>query len=134
MHLYQRKSRWPRTVILSSLALALVLLLSVSLLNQAGARVSAEQMTTLENALRRAAVTCYALEGRYPATLAYLTEHYGVVIDEERFVVSYNTFGRNIMPDIEVRPIGGGDGDEIIMAEDIEAGPFEGDGGTEDAF
>jgi hypothetical protein len=114
MRLYQRKSKWPRTVIITSLALALVILLSVALLNQAGKRVGAEQLTTLENALRRASVTCYALEGRYPATLEYLAENYGVVIDEERFIVSYSTFGRNIMPDIEVRPIGGsGDkGDE----------------------
>lgn len=116
MRLYQRKSRWPRTVILSSLALALVVVLSVSLLNQAGDRVSAQQLATLENALRRASVTCYALEGHYPATLDYLCENYGVVVDDERFVVSYSTFGRNIMPDIEVRPIGDG-GNDIIHAE-----------------
>lgn len=34
--------------------------------------------------------------------LAYLEEHYGVQIDEERFTVSYVVFGSNLMPDITV--------------------------------
>ena len=44
----------------------------------------------------------YAAEGVYPPDLAYLEEHYGVQIDEERFTVSYVVFGSNLMPDITV--------------------------------
>ena len=47
-------------------------------------------------------VACYAAEGVYPPDLAYLEEHYGVQIDEERFTVSYVVFGSNLMPDITV--------------------------------
>ncbi|MCL2544893.1 MAG: hypothetical protein FWE77_03125 [Clostridia bacterium] len=141
MRLYQRNSRWPRTLFLSALGLALIVLLSVSLLNQAEERVQGEQQAILESALRRASVTCYALEGRYPATLDYLIEHYGVVIDEGRFVVFYNVFARNVMPDIQVNPIGSGHGipalgvemdyfdidyfDMDFEADFIEAGFFE---------
>ena len=56
----------------------------------------------LEEALRRAAVVCFATEGRYPPSLAYLTEHYGVQIDHSRYVVSYTVFAENLMPDITV--------------------------------
>ena len=56
----------------------------------------------LETALRRAAVACYAAEGVYPPTLDYLTEHYGVQIEEDRYTVFYDIFADNLMPDITV--------------------------------
>lgn len=56
----------------------------------------------LESALRRAAAACYAAEGVYPPTLDYLTEHYGVQIEEERYTVFYEIFADNLMPDITV--------------------------------
>ena len=65
-----------------------------------------ESKRQLEDALRRSCVACYAAEGVYPPDLAYLEEHYGVQIDEERFTVSYVVFGSNLMPDITVREPG----------------------------
>ena len=61
-----------------------------------------EAMQQLEESLRRSAVACYAAEGVYPPDLAYLEEHYGVQIDEKRFVVYYDAFASNMMPDITV--------------------------------
>ena len=46
----------------------------------------------LEDALRRAAVACYAAEGIYPPDAEYMAEHYGVQIDEERYTVFYEIF------------------------------------------
>lgn len=56
----------------------------------------------LEEAVRRAAVSCYASEGFYPPSLAYLQEHYGIQVDEERYYVFYEIFAENLMPDITV--------------------------------
>ena len=56
----------------------------------------------LEIALRRAAVTCYAVEGIYPPNLNYLTEHYGVQIETSCYTVYYDVFADNLMPDITV--------------------------------
>ena len=61
-----------------------------------------EDKQQLETALRRAAVACYAAEGIYPPDLAYLEEHYGIQINEARYVVSYEAIGSNLMPDITV--------------------------------
>jgi hypothetical protein len=55
----------------------------------------------LEDALRRAAVACYAAEGVYPPTLDYLTDHYGVQV-EGRYIVFYEIFANNLMPEITV--------------------------------
>lgn len=59
-----------------------------------------------EEAIRKAMITCYAVEGFYPASLDYLYEHYGVAADE-RFVVEYEVLGGNIMPQVTVILRGG---------------------------
>jgi hypothetical protein len=64
-----------------------------------------EQLEMLKNNIRRAIVSCYAVEGSYPESMEYITEHYGVVIDDEKFFVYYNIFGSNIMPDFDVLPV-----------------------------
>ena len=61
-----------------------------------------EDKRRLEETLRRSCVACYAAEGAYPPGLAYLSEHYGVLIDEERYTVCYTAIGENLMPDITV--------------------------------
>ena len=63
---------------------------------------SQEDKRRLEDVLRRAAVACYAAEGRYPESLEYLQEHYGVQIDSRHFTVSYMPIAENLMPDITV--------------------------------
>lgn len=65
------------------------------------------QLEMVENAVRDAVVTCYAVEGAYPEDLQYLVDNYGLYYDEERFVVFYDAFASNIIPEIRVRMKGG---------------------------
>lgn len=61
-----------------------------------------QALLQLEESLRRASAACYAAEGFYPPSLKYLEEHYGLAIDEERYLVHYQVHGSNLMPDITV--------------------------------
>ena len=56
----------------------------------------------LEDALRRAAVACYAAEGFYPPNVTYLVQHYGLQYDETAYKVHYEVFASNLMPEITV--------------------------------
>ncbi len=56
----------------------------------------------LENSIRKASAACFAAEGIYPPDIDYLKEYYGVRIDDKRFIVKYNAFASNLMPDITV--------------------------------
>ena len=56
----------------------------------------------LEESLRRTAVACYAAEGFYPPDVAYMTTHYGLRYDEQLYLVHYEVFASNLMPDITV--------------------------------
>ncbi len=68
-------------------------------------RAEEEGASTLQNAVTRACVQCYAIEGRYPPSVQYLEERYGIQIDEERYAVFYSGFASNVMPEITVVPL-----------------------------
>lgn len=65
-------------------------------------RTSEENQETLEAALHRANIQCYAIEGRYAPNIAYLEEHYGIVIDHSKFKIFYDSWADNIMPEITI--------------------------------
>ena len=72
-----------------------------------------EGLRMAEEAVRRAVVSCYALEGVYPANYEDLKAKSGLVIDEEKYKVFYEIFASNIMPSVtvidltEVAPLSG---------------------------
>ncbi len=68
--------------------------------------VSGEQLTMLENSVRRSAVQCYSLEGSYPEDLQYLIDEYGLYYDDKNFVVHYENIGSNLVPQISAFYIG----------------------------
>ena len=88
-------------ILLVPLVVAVLLIFTTALSNlQEGQQSEGRQQ--LEDAVRRSAVACYAAEGIYPPDLDYLSTHYGVQIDEERYHVFYEIFADNLMPDITV--------------------------------
>ncbi len=67
-----------------------------------------KQQESLQTAIERDVLHCYAVEGCYPPSLDYIKEHYGLVYDEETFFVDYKPVGSNIMPDITILRMGEG--------------------------
>ncbi len=61
-----------------------------------------ESLRVVEESIQKAAISCYALEGRYPQSFEYLTKNYGISIDTDKYAVFYSVFASNIMPDITV--------------------------------
>ena len=45
---------------------------------------------------------CYAVEGRYPESLDRLEREYGVQINHDRYIVTYDVFATNQLPDVQV--------------------------------
>lgn len=61
-----------------------------------------KSQTALEEAIKKASVQCYAIEGSYPPDLQYLADHYGIVLNEDIYFYHYQIIGSNVMPDIIV--------------------------------
>ena len=63
---------------------------------------SGAQTQFVYDAVRNAALTCYAVEGAYPESLEYLRAHYGLAYDESRYFVRYDATGMTLVPEIYV--------------------------------
>ena len=61
-----------------------------------------KQKESLENALNRNIIHCYAVEGFYPPSLEYIEEHYGLIYDKDTFFVDYQPIGSNMRPDVTI--------------------------------
>ena len=90
-----------RGMLITLLIFALVAVITLTAIGAAGDKVTQEQAQLLRDNLYSAAVSCYAVCGRYP-TLEEIQTDYGVVIDETRYDVYYSSFASNIIPTIRV--------------------------------
>lgn len=81
---------------------AAIILMIIFGLRQADEASRAESIRILEDSIRRAVVVAYAVDGRYPESIQYIEENFGIHIDRNRFVVHYQVFASNIFPDIAV--------------------------------
>ncbi|MDR0886810.1 MAG: hypothetical protein LBN22_10775 [Clostridiales Family XIII bacterium] len=62
----------------------------------------AHRLKIATDAVVRSTVQCYALESRYPPTLEYLQDNYGLTLNEDKFIYHYAPIGVNMMPQIKV--------------------------------
>lgn len=67
-----------------------------------GDETNEKQRESLETAIQQGIVHCYATEGRYPESLDYLKETYGIRYDSDKYFVDYQILGANILPDITI--------------------------------
>ena len=96
-----------KDVISWGIALA-ILVAAVLLLTKMDIKQSAAETETVRTAVKNAARTCYAVEGAYPESLSYLQEHYGLLYDADRYIVVYDAFAQNVLPEIRVLERGNG--------------------------
>ena len=92
----------------ASIAIFIVLILSfVLLINSITTKNNGRELQIVRDAVKNAALTCYAVEGMYPDDLTYLRDHYNLSYNEERYHVFYEPIASNLMPSIKVAERGG---------------------------
>ena len=97
-----------RRDVIRLLAIAGVLVAAVLLVNRIGTAQETAETEIVRNAVKNAALTCYAVEGAYPDSVEYLREHYRLAYDEDRYLITYDAFASNMIPDIWVTEMGAG--------------------------
>ena len=94
--------KWVKT---PSLILLIILIVFLWLSNEGLGNFSAtaefERVKTVEDAIQKAAIQCYAIEGSYPP-FDYLVEHYGLIINSDAYYYHYEFIASNIKPVIAV--------------------------------
>ena len=81
--------------------LALILAF-VLLVNNITNKNNGRELQIVRDAVKNAALTCYAVEGMYPDDIQYLRDHYNLSFNEDKYVVYYEPFASNVIPAIKV--------------------------------
>jgi len=99
-----KKNAWEliKSALLPLLFTLAVVVITVYGISNTGESTKQEGARILEDSIRRAIVTSYALEGRYPASIEHIERNFGVFIDRDRYIVHYMIFGSNVMPGVVV--------------------------------
>lgn len=74
----------------------------IFLVNTITTRGDGRELDIVRDAVKNAALTCYAVEGMYPDDIQYLRDHYNLSFNEDKYVVYYETFASNVIPAIKV--------------------------------
>lgn len=94
-----KKKLLPLLFLAAALSILIYVSSSVSTLSESREAAAKQH---LEDAIRKAAVACYSAEGAFPPNLDYIQTHYGLRYDPSQFLVHYELFASNLMPDITV--------------------------------
>ena len=86
----------------SVLIFALIVVFFLMAVEYSGRSTIEKQQESLENAISRDIVQCYAIEGMYPPSLEYMEQHYGLTYDKKTFFVDYQPIAANLYPDYTV--------------------------------
>ncbi len=86
----------------------LLLFICVQAFGHLGQMQGKEETRLVRDAVLKATMTCYAVEGAYPDSLDYLKENYKLSYNEDRYFVTYDSFASNRIPDIYVTERGAG--------------------------
>lgn len=65
-----------------------------------------EEKRLLAEAVDKGVMQCYVTEGRYPESIQYLEENYGIVYDKEVYRIDYRVYGSNMKPEIDIIELG----------------------------
>lgn len=61
-----------------------------------------KELSNLKATIENSITMCYAIEGAYPKNIGYLRDNYGLVYDNNKYIVHYEVFASNVRPNVKV--------------------------------
>ncbi len=97
-----KSNRGISTVFISAGLFLLILIGFLYGVSIASSGSSEQQRQVLSDAIDRSIVQCYVTEGRYPMSLEYLQDNYGIIYDDSKFRIDYVAYGANMKPEVTI--------------------------------
>ncbi len=88
--------------VISVIIFVLIAVFFIQAVEYSGRSSIEKEQESLESAIARDIVQCYAIEGMYPPSLQYMEDHYGLTYDSNVFFVDYQPIASNLYPDYTV--------------------------------
>lgn len=90
--------------IIAVVVLCLVVVVLWFVWNNAQASMRDQAAASIRTTILDTAMQCCAIEGSYPMTLQYMEDNYGLRINRDDYMVSYEAFASNVLPTVTVVP------------------------------
>lgn len=98
---FRKNSKW--WLLIGSLAVTvLFLLIAAQSIFSFNNGIEQRQLNIVKQAVEKAVVNCYALEGSYPPSIEYLHDNYGLIVDNKHYIYEYKIFASNLPPEIYI--------------------------------
>lgn len=101
---YREEAHRRRWLIVATVVLAVLLAAVLVVANAARADARVQGAAALRSSILNAAKQCAAIEGSYPDSLQHLEDNYGLTINHDDYVITYECFADNLMPSVVVVP------------------------------
>lgn len=59
---------------------------------------------SIRDTVLASALQCCAIEGAYPQSLQYLIDNYGLTVNQDDYIITYEAFASNVVPSVVVVP------------------------------
>jgi hypothetical protein len=89
-------------ILIIFIIIAIYVLSSFSGIDRFWEKSTETRAQAVEKIIEKAAIQCYALEGSYPISLDYLEDHYGLLINNKKYIYHYEFMASNIIPVVKV--------------------------------
>ena len=99
---YEQQKRIRRRRLVSFVFVVVLLVACAFIVLGAQASAKEQAAITVRESVLDAAKQCCAVEGSYPSSLEHLEENYGLVVNRNDYVVSYEWFADNVLPSVVV--------------------------------
>ncbi len=97
--LHRRVSTWI-VAFLAAVVLACLVFGGMAMANTA----REQGAITIRDTILNSAKQCCAVEGAYPQSIDYLEEHYGLVVNDTDYAITYTSIADNMAPSVVVVP------------------------------
>lgn len=97
--LYKLKNIQLSIMFLVSIAILVIIFGGIDSYDNSFDAVETERIQAV---VEKYAIQCYATEGAYPPDVFYLQEHYGLILNEDKYIYEYEAVAENIKPIIQV--------------------------------
>ncbi len=88
--------------ILKVFLIVVMLIITLYGFNNTAVFSSEEDLSRIEETIRRLSLKCYSIEGRYPQDIQYLKDNYGLLLNDDDYQVIYYYQADNLEPYVKV--------------------------------
>ena len=94
--------------ILFSLSISIIFVLCLSLsFGSLKEKSTKDDIQRINDGIKQSILECYAIEGKYPESIDYLSENYGIYLNSDLYQIHYRYLGSNMIPEFGVFEKGG---------------------------